>query len=262
MLRGIVCRIGRARLSLALLASGALFAASQAQAAIATLFTTQQDFTGWTNGGGSPVVTWGPSGLYDSDGSSVNGVGNNTAAGAAGTPGSLQINTGANGINYTYTVFSPNLSSNPAALAQVDPGYVVGGGLVAASSTMYMTYTNPTMVGPNAYAQVGVDLSYAPNYYNTYFPATTINDGIIDGLQTYTAVIAYNVTAGPGTGFSISPFFNAGVYGTGVAGVSNVLVGPFYVDNIGVTAQAVPEPATIGLLTGGMSLLALRRRKA
>jgi hypothetical protein len=257
MIRGMHSKKG---LALAALASGALFTATQANAQLTTLYTTQQDFTGWTNGGGSPVTTWGPTGTYDADGSSVNGVGNNTAAGAAGTPGALQINTGSNGIGYVYTVFSPNLSSNTAALAQVDPGFVAGGGLVAASSTMYMTYTNPSMVGPDAYVQVGVDLSYAPNYYNIYFPTSTINDGVIDGLQTYTAVIPYSVTAGTGTGFSISPFFNAGVYGSGVSGVSNVLTGPFYVDNFQVTAQAVPEPATIGLLGVASTLLLARRR--
>ena len=153
---------------------------SPATAAPVALFTTVQDFTGWSNGGGSPVVSYGPVTTYDADGATTDGLANN---GASGTGGSMQINTGNNAIGYTFTVFSsPNLLYNTAAMQQIDPGFTTPGTTVASSNTMYLTYTAPQFTGPNVYYQVGVDLAYAGDgYYGFSFGGTPVNDGIIDG---------------------------------------------------------------------------------
>ena len=255
---------GRIKTVLGLVGGFALLGGSQAMAlSTSTLFTTVQDFTGWSNGGGSPVTSFGPSTAYDSDGSAVDGLGSSTP-GAAGTPGSMAINTGGNAIGYTYTVFSsPNLLYNVAAMQQIDPGFTTGGTTVAASNTMYYNYSVPNWTGPDEYYQFGIDLSYpGDSYYGLFFDSSTINDGVIDGLQTYTAVIPYTITANSGGGnFSISPAINAGVYGSGIYGIDNTINGPFYVDDFAVASVAVPEPATLGLFGTALSMLVVRRRR-
>ena len=83
-----------------------------------------------------------------------------------------------------------------------------------------MTYTAPSFVGPDAYYNVGVDFAYAGRrlLWPPVSYTSNINDGVIDGLQTYTAVIPYTLVASAGTAMTISPFLNAGTYGSGVGG--------------------------------------------
>jgi hypothetical protein len=261
MIGGVSARPNRhAKMMLGVAAGLAFLGGSKAMSQTTPLFTTVQDFTGWSNGGGSPVASFGPSTAYDADGSSVNGLGNTTTPGGAGTPGSMQINTGGNAIGYIYTVFSTNLFGTPA-ISALDPG-ASGAGTVAYSGTLYMTYTAPSFVGPDAYYNVGVDFAYAGDgFYGPQFNTSNINDGVIDGLQTYTAVIPYTLVASTGTAMTLSPFLNAGTYGSGVSGVSNVMNTPWYVDEFAVPTSQVPEPATISVLGAGLTMLTLRRRR-
>ena len=245
---------------LAFLGGGKAMAQDADAGSTTDLFTTVQDFTGWSNGGGSPVTSFGPvtAATYDADGSATNGL---ASGGGVGTPGSMQINTGSNAVGYTYTVFSANLLYNAAAMAAIDPGGSPGG-TVPFSGTMYITYTAPTWVGPDVYYQVGLDIAYpGDGYYGTFFGGSAVSDGTIDGLATYTQAVPYSLVAGGGGGFSISPFFNAGTYGSGVGGTSNVMTSPWYVDDIEVPTSQVPEPATLGALGSGLTLLMLRRRR-
>ena len=105
---------------LAFLGGGKAMAQDADAGSTTDLFTTVQDFTGWSNGGGSPVTSFGPvtAATYDADGSATNGL---ASGGGVGTPGSMQINTGSNAVGYTYTVFSANLLYNAAAMAAIDP---------------------------------------------------------------------------------------------------------------------------------------------
>jgi hypothetical protein len=260
----------RLKIMLGLVAGFALLGGSKAMGQIpagsVALFTTVQDFTGWSNGGGSPVTSFGPVGasVYDADQGTdtTDGLANNSAA---GTPGSMQINTGGNAIGNTYTVFSsPNVLYNTAVMSIVDPGFTTPGQTVASSNTMYITYTAPQwadVFSTDVYYQVGVDLSYpGDSYYGTFFENNVINDGVIDGLQTYTAVIPYTIAANSGGGnFSVSPALNAGVYGSGVYGFDNVMTTPWYVDDIDVAP--VPEPATLSVFGAALSMLMFRRRR-
>src|SRR5438045_2135246 len=63
------------------------------------LFTTQNDFTGWSAVDAGISATTGVTG--DSDFSAINGAGNATAAGGAGAPGALQISQTAGGYKQT-----------------------------------------------------------------------------------------------------------------------------------------------------------------
>src|ERR1700733_2808538 len=104
---------GQMRLTaIGVLTAAALTASRSAQAQTATLFTTQDDFSGWTASG--PSVSVGPSSTYDFDGSTTNGYGNTTNAGGAAVmgAGSLQINTGSNAIGYTTVAASPDKHNN------------------------------------------------------------------------------------------------------------------------------------------------------
>lgn len=240
---------------------GGFAVAAQAQVPV-TLFTTQDDFTGWTNGSGSPVTSFGPSST-DYDGSSVNGLGNTTLPVGIGTPGSMEINTGSNAIGYTFTVFSPSEQNNQAFMTAFDPGSVAGSSTVtttAYSGTLYYTYSVPNFTGPDDYYQVGVDIAYAgDSYYGQFFESSLSAPVTVGGIQWVTATIPYTIVASSGGGFSISPSFNAGVYGSGVSGVDNVINGPVYFDDFQV--NTVPEPMSLGLLSLG-GLLSLRRRRA
>jgi hypothetical protein len=235
------------------------FATVAAQAANVNLFNTQEDFTGWTNGGGSPVSTWGPN-ATDYDGVTLNGIGNTTAPAAPGTAGSLQLNTGSNAIGYTFTAFSPNELNNAGFMSAFDPG-TTPGNTVAYSGTLYLTYSVPAFVGTQVYYQVGVDISYPGNsYYGLFFESALSSPTTVNGVSWVTATIPYSLVASSGGSLTISPSFNAGVYGTGVAGTDNVLTGPIYFDNFQVPSAVTPEPASIA----GAALFSLcltRRRR-
>src|SRR4051794_38015699 len=71
-----------------------------------TLFTTQQDFSGWNNSGN--IVT--TSSAVDIDGNSTNGA---ASGGGAGTPGSLQAVWSSGAFNYFY---GPGEQGNAAFL--------------------------------------------------------------------------------------------------------------------------------------------------
>jgi hypothetical protein len=244
--------------------AGAMAVHASAQA----IYTTQSDFTGWTNYDSPQVQSIGPSSAYDFDGSTTDGLGN-YSAGSSDLAGSLQVNVGVGTTlgfadlgedNYNELYLSGFLNA-------VDPG-ASPGTTIAASGTIYMVFTTPGFVGPDAYFHLGLGLTYPGDGYNEYsnggpFFGTETYDGLIDGQPTYTSAIPYSIVAGGGGAFNIHLVMNAGAFAPGVNGVDNVTTTPyFYVDDISTTVPvAVPEPATLGVLGAGISLLTLRRRR-
>lgn len=215
-----------------------------------SLYTTYNDFSGASDagwGGGTPTAV----SSFSTDASTVNGLGNSTSPGGAGTSGSLLIAAGVTG--WTDVATLPGLNSF-AAISAVDPGYANDGVAVAATGNIYLDYSSPNNVG---YFQMGVLLGYAGNgYWPPVFSSSTTDLGFTDpnGLEVYRATIPYSIAAG-GAG-------SMGGIGVGImVNTDRTGANAFYVDNISVSASPVPEPGTMALAAmGGAALLFFRRR--
>jgi hypothetical protein len=189
------------------------------------LFTTQDDFTGW---GGTPVAT------PDSDGSAINGLGDTTTTpGGAGAPGSLQLTESSGTFNY---IFSQGEQGNTPFLAAL-----------GSSGTINFDFQYPVNNG-GSYFQLGLVIN-ATGQFGQFFGSAPVNDG--DGW--YTQSIPYTVSGQPGpfSYFQLGVIFNSN-YDTSAPAVFNI-------DNIQI--QSVPEPATMGLVGAGITLLTMRRRR-
>jgi hypothetical protein len=205
------------------------------------LFTTVSDFNQWSHSGDTNIGT--PN--YDWDLSTINGLGNTTAAGAADTPGALLIQLGNPTNNYQFPAFSPGEQNNQGFLSALDPGAVAGSSLAQYSGTLTMTYSIPATTA-GTYYELGVVLNYDGNF-GQYFPASTTSGGVVDGQPTTVASIPYTVNATSMSYFQLGIIYNSDYAPTG----------PIYVDDI-----EVPEPASIGMLGAGVAMLTLRRRKS
>lgn len=202
-----------------------------------TLFTTQEDFTaGWSNNG---QFAFAP-GATSLDGSAVNGAGNTSNPGSAGTSGSLSVTWLSGSYNYSN---GPGENGNSAFLSALGTSANGGLGYSAASGVIKLDYTKPPP-GTGNYFQLGLLFNYDSNF-GQYFGTEVDN---LDG--TFTASIPYTVNATSSTNyFQFALIYNSN-YNTAT---------PFTVDNIRVAA--VPEPASMGLLSiGGIALI--RRRRA
>jgi len=210
-----------------------LLIGSAAHAALIPLFQTQNDFSSWQNNG---AITVGTQATPDSDGSSINGLGNTTNAGGAGTPGSLLVTEGQGSGTYNFN-YSGGEQGNAAFLAAL-----------GSSGTISLDYTAPTNPGgAGNYYQFGLVLNYSGNF-GQFFGGAAVNDG--NGF--FTQTIPYTVnTASSYSYFQLGIIYSSN-FETG---------GPstFTLDNIGVVA--VPEPASLGMLSlSGVALLRRRRR--
>jgi hypothetical protein len=193
------------------------------------LYTTMDDFSQWSNSGS--VTTTGVT-TPDSDGSSINGLGNTTAAGGTGTPGSLQVAASSGTYDFFY---GPGEQGNAPFLAAL-----------GSSGTINVDFQYPTNNGGN-YFSLGLVLNYTSNF-GQFSAGTPVSDG--NGW--YTESIPYTVnTAASYSYFQLGLIFNSN-YDTSAPAVFNV-------DNINI--QSVPEPATLGSLGAGLTLLTLRRRR-
>lgn len=204
------------------------------------LFTTQEDFAGWTSGNNvTPSAA-----AFSIDSSSINGAANVGNPGGAGTSGSLQFGPGSDSLMHDGVVVSPNNTAYITAIANnnilqfnfelqdTNFGYLYVGIVVATGGAGGFNYQQTTTyqygVSPNV-INLGGNLYQASIPYDPSF-------AIANSVGTYFTQIGIN-------------------FATGYAGGAPVTI---YVDNI----AAVPEPSTwalasVGLLTLG---LGLRRR--
>jgi hypothetical protein len=234
----------------------ALMIASSASAQM--LYTTTSDFAGWT--ANSPATSATPSVTYDYDGSTTNGNGNNPGnTGASINPGgtsaggSLALTT--TGMGYGTLAYSPGEAYSTSFMHTIDPGSLAAysaesgygnGTTTAYSGTMQITYTSPTITS-GAYYQIGAFIKYDGHNYNPVFPSSVADDGIVDGVQTYTATIPYTIDAGSLSYCDFEIFSNS----------NSSAQTTFNIDDITV----LPEPASIGIVALG-ALGLIRRRRA
>ncbi|HUJ71596.1 MAG TPA: proprotein convertase P-domain-containing protein [Verrucomicrobiae bacterium] len=135
------------------------------------LFTTTNDFTGWTTEPDASSV--GPTN-FDSDGAVTNGLGNTTAAGAVGTPGSLNIVWASN--TFGTASYGPYEQSNTAFIAAIER-----------ASTLFYDFTTPP-IGTGTYFEVGIVVDYSAvinevntNGFDELFPSATtpVSNGFV-----------------------------------------------------------------------------------
>jgi hypothetical protein len=218
----------------------------QANASTVSLFTTYDDFSAFTAGWGAAPSA---NNSFSTDASTVNGIGNLSNAGGAGTSGSLLV---APGNGWFDAAGGPSQGGNPAFLSAIDPGYANDNNSVAYSGNLYMDYSVPDNEG-GATFQMGVLFQYAANgYFGTFFSTTVTDLGYQDpnyGEEVYRATIPYTITAGQFTGFGFGIMVNTD-YNPAL---------PFYVDKIAI--DAVPEPGVIALTGLGLAGLTLIRRR-
>ncbi|HTS19292.1 MAG TPA: proprotein convertase P-domain-containing protein [Verrucomicrobiae bacterium] len=201
------------------------------------LFTTTNDFTGWTTEVDASNV--GPTN-FDLDGATTNGLGNLTAPGAAGGPGSLSIQWGGiSNSNYGVASFSPFEQGNAAFVAALEQ-----------ASVLTFDYTTPVQ-GTGTYFEAGVVASYQSNPTNRYdqlfWSTTTAVSGTVSRasidwvLEGQAIAAAQAANGGSFSNFQIGILWNSD-YNPGAT--------PFQVDNIAVTtnppaAYLIPASAAL-----------------
>lgn len=268
---------------------------SHVQAQTVTLFTTADDWSQWSNNGDSTnsesaVAVSTP----DADGVTTNGVGSpdagstpNAATGfvnldagpgkaSANGPGALSVTMSSGTYDYvysqSYTVGGSDTNAN-AVFNALEDGQTSYGG----AGTMKLTYTVPTPQAGGTYFDLGIVFNYgdyggtgpfASHYYfdQNASGETTVSDGVIDGQTWYTATIPYTIS-NPAlllTDTSGNTYCQIGIIinsNYDVTGASKAPYAPvsFYADNLQITS--VPEPASMGLLGAGLTLLTVRRRR-
>jgi hypothetical protein len=203
--------------------AGVVFLLQTASAQQTVLFTTTNDFTGWSGGS---QLTASPTTVTDLDNVTINGLANTTAAGSAGTPGALGVNWVSGSFDY---VFSQGEAGNAAFISAIE----------GATNTVRLTfsYTTPSP-GSGSYYQLGLAFNFTGNFFNiSPSSATTVN-----GVTTAT----FDITAAAQALYNQDPDHDGGGIGYLQVGFyynSNYTPSDaFYVDAISLTNTVPPPP--------------------
>lgn len=234
-----------------LLSIGILGWLAQNASAQVSLYTTTDDF-GLFNGGAGTV-----SSLYYSDSRTVNGIGNTSSPGGAGSVGSLQLTAPGGWSGWVSGSSTPGQEPNQGFLSAIDPGAIAAwsagsgygpGTLVAYSGTMSFDLYGGNFTDWNWW---GVTFNYNGNWSQA-FASTSSNFTGADGRTWTHYEIPYTINA---VNAGLSYFQMAIAENAGSIGSQT-----FYVDNIQVAP--VPEPGTFALLGLGLTGFLLRRRQS
>ena len=192
------------------------------------LYTTTNDFTGWTTGADFSSV--GPT-TFDLDGDHTNGLGNTSAPGALGTGGSLACQWASN--NYvTPFSYGPDESTNTAFITALEQ-----------ATSLTFEFTTPTNNGGN-YFQLGV-LVNCNGRFDVLFPTTStaLSNGVSQATVDWATEAGLILNAQRVNSNSFS-FFQIGLsYNSDFAPTNT-----FYVDNIAVITNT-PTANIIGTVT-------------
>ena len=187
-----------------------------------SLFTTTNDFVGWS----SSSLTATPTASVDLDGASVNGLGNTVDPGSAGTPGSLSLVWQSGTYDYIY---SPGEQGNALFLSALEN-----------ASTLTFDYTTPP-AGTGNYFSLGLVLNYQSEFDQlTPASTTSLGGGVTQATFNFGAEASKLASQQAGDGGSFTYFQLGVIYNSNYNTAT-----PFNVDGFAVTPA--PEPGALAL---------------
>ena len=207
------------------------------------LYTTQEDFASAISASSTNVTVGPPGTLGDSDSSTVNGLGNTSNPGGAGTAGALFVQQ--NILGYEQVNLGDE-AANANFLAALKN-----------NNTLSMTYTLPQTLttGANGYFQLSWVFNWTGGYQgfnnNSFFNGANLTAGTHTVTFDYSSLQAGLPTTQPSY-FQLFLIANSG------GSLSPGAPVPFYIDDI----EAVPEPASLTLLALGIPALVVVARRA
>ena len=201
---------------------GSIALLAQATSAQTVLFTTTNDFDGWS---GSPQFIASSTTVTDLDNATISGLGNLTAAGSSGTPGALALTQVSGAFDY---VFSQGESGNAPFLAALEN-----------ATGLKFQYTTPALQ-PGNYYQLGIALNFSGNFWQFFPSSTTTSNGVTtavfdqsnaDFTNAIAALFAQDAANGGG---------GIGYCQIGIVYNSDYTNDTFYVDNILILTTNAP----------------------